>query len=45
MGWNLWEEFQSIEGIFNSRPTSYQGVEGFVIYTDASNQGYGAMLV
>lgn len=42
MEWSMWEEFLDTKGMHYNRPSLIlpQGVEDFVIYIDASNQGY-----
>ena len=48
----IWDEkcensFQTLKNCLTTAPilTLPQGIKGFVIYTDASNQGYGAVLM
>lgn len=42
---DLWKEFSNIEAFFTTALvlTLAKGVEGFVIYNDTSNKGYGAI--
>lgn len=47
MGWSMWEKFLDTKEMPYNHPslTVPQGVEGFIIYTNVSKQGYRAILM
>ena len=47
MGWWLWKEFQELKTCLTSAPvlTLPSSNEGFVVYSDASRQGLGCVLM